>query len=82
MADRLAPLRAAYVTQMQRAYSQSTRGIATPEQRRAWEADARGMIAAHDREEAEKAWDEGYDSAMRDEDRGSSINPYSEGGAS
>lgn len=33
-------------------------------------------LAAHDREVAEKAWDEGYDTAIRDEDRGSSINPY------
>ena len=33
-------------------------------------------LADHDREVAEKAWDEGYDTAMRDEDRGSSINPY------
>ena len=33
-------------------------------------------LADHDREVAEKAWDEGYDTAIRDEDRGSSINPY------
>ena len=40
------------------------------------DARFRRWLAAHDREVAEKAWDEGYDTAIRDEDRGSSINPY------
>lgn len=57
----LAPLRAAYVTQMQRAYRVSSHGIPTPEQRRAWEADADALIAAHDRETAARAWDEGQE---------------------
>lgn len=46
--DPTLPLRAAYVNQMKRLHSQKTRGIATPEQRRVWEDEARGMLAAHD----------------------------------
>ena len=83
----LAPLHAAYVTQMQRAYRVSSRGIPTPEQRRAWEADADALISAHDRETAARAWDEGYQQGRSDQADHSmyhqthTANPHREGGA-
>lgn len=40
----------AWVSAQQRHYRQSTRGIATAEQRLEWEREAEGIIAAHDRE--------------------------------
>lgn len=67
--DKIAQLievRAAYVSQMQRAYHTSTRGIATPEQRREWEAGFDRWLAAHEAEVAERAWDEGYEAATED----------------
>ena len=42
----------AWVSAQQRHYRQSTRGIATVEQRLEWEREAEGIIAAHDREVA------------------------------
>ena len=47
---------AAYVTQMQRAFHQGTRGIATPEQREAWQREAAAAINAV----AARAWDQGW----------------------
>ena len=61
MNDHLTPLRAAYVAQMQRTFRQNTRGIPTPEQRRAWADDANALIAAHDHATAARAWDEGFE---------------------
>ena len=46
---------AAWVSAQQRHYRQSTRGIATVEQRLEWEREAEGIIAAHDREVAVRA---------------------------
>ena len=40
----------AWVSAQQRHYRQSTRGIATVEQRLVWEREAEGIIAQHDRE--------------------------------
>lgn len=48
-------LRAAYVTQMKRAYHSFSRGIATPDDRQQWEAEADQII----RELQADAWDEG-----------------------
>ena len=45
----------AWVSAQQRHYRQSTRGIATLEQRLEWEREAEAIIAAHDREVAAKA---------------------------
>ena len=45
----------AWVSAQQRHYHSSTRGIATPEQRREWEREAEAIIAAHDREVAARA---------------------------
>ena len=45
----------AWVSAQQRHYRQSTRGIATVEQRLKWEREAEGSIAAHDREVAAQA---------------------------
>ena len=45
----------AWVSAQQRHYRQSTRGIATVEQRLEWEREAEAIIAAHDREVAAKA---------------------------
>ena len=42
----------AWVSAQQRHYRQSTRGIATVEQRLEWEREAEEIIAAHDREVA------------------------------
>ena len=41
---------AAWVFAQQRHFYESTRGIATPEQRMAWEREAEEIIAAHDAE--------------------------------
>lgn len=40
----------AWVSAQQRHFCNSTRGIATPEQRLAWEAEAEQIIAQHDQE--------------------------------
>ena len=45
----------AWVSAQQRHFYASTRGIATPEQRMAWEREAEEIIAAHDREVAAQA---------------------------
>lgn len=45
----------AWVSAQQRHYRQSTRGIATVEQRLEWEREAEAIIAAHDREVAAQA---------------------------
>ena len=45
----------AWVSAQQRHYHQSTRGIATVEQRLEWEREAEEIIAAHDREVAAQA---------------------------
>jgi len=50
MSEHLTPLRAAYITQLERTYRRFSRGIPTPEQCHAWEADADAIIAAHDAE--------------------------------
>ena len=55
MSDGIEALKAAYVSQMQRAYHSSTRGIATPEDCQQWEADADRVI----RKAKAEAWDEG-----------------------
>ena len=72
---------ASYVTQRQRAWAQSSRGIATPERRAAWEEEARDAIAAHDAEAKAEAWDEGAE--YMDSDAfwhydGRESNPYRE----
>lgn len=55
----------AWVSARQRHYRQSTRGIATVEQRLEWEREAEGIIAAHDREVAAKALREAADRFLR-----------------
>lgn len=79
MSDGIEALKAAYVSQMQRAYHTLTRGIATPEDRQQWEADAEQVI----REAKAKAWDEGkravYDfqhSMIHDPGLKPPANPY------
>ena len=55
MSDGIEALKAAYVSQMKRAYHSSTRGTATPEDCQQWEADADRVI----RKVKAEAWDEG-----------------------
>ena len=45
----------AWVSAQQRHFHNSTRGVATPEQRIEWEREAEAIIAAHDREVAAQA---------------------------
>ena len=72
---------AAYESQMQRAFHQGLRGIATTEQRAAWRREAVAAIDAV----ADRAWHEGYVAACEhyacdtvfDE---TPISPYESGG--
>lgn len=45
----------AWVSAQQRHFHHSTRGIATPEERMAWEREAKEIIAAHDAEVEKRA---------------------------
>ena len=54
----------AWVSAQQRHYHQSTRGIATVEQRLEWEREAEEIIAAHDREVAAQALRDAAGSAI------------------
>ena len=54
----------AWVSAQQRHYRQSTRGIATVEQRLEWEREAEEIIAAHDREVAAQALRDAAGSAI------------------
>lgn len=60
MSDGIEALKAAYVSQMQRAYHSFTRGIATPEDCQQWEADADRVI----RKAKAEAWDEGMKAGL------------------
>ena len=57
-------LAVAWVSAQQSHYHQSTRGIATPEQRLEWEREAEEIIAAHDREVAARALRDAAGSAI------------------
>lgn len=63
MSDGIEALKAAYVSQMQRAYHSSTRGIATPEDCQQWEADADRVI----REVKAEVWETAYRQGVEDE---------------
>ena len=54
----------AWVSAKQRHFHQSTRGVATVEQRLEWEREAEAIIAAHDREVAAKALRDAAGSAI------------------
>lgn len=80
LAPPLTPLRAAYIDFRRRTFRQSTRGIPTPEQSRAWADDADALIATHDRKVAARAWDEGYmATGGRGHHEREATNPYREG---
>ena len=55
MVSDISRLVAAWVSAQQRHFHNSTRGIATVEQRLVWEREAEEIIAQHDREVAAKA---------------------------
>ena len=62
-------------TEQVRAFALSFGGMRSPEHWDNW-------LAAHDREVAARAWDEGYDDGIRAEARDAAFNPHREGGAS
>lgn len=57
MSGFISELKAAWVGNRRRKFYQSTRGIMTPEERRALEEGFDRKLAEHDRQVAEKAWD-------------------------
>lgn len=79
MSGFISELKAAWVGNRRRKFYQSTRGIMTPEERRALEEGFDRKLAEHDRQVAEKAWAEGYrlkTMTLNDEIIGL-LNPYS-----
>lgn len=65
MSEFIQQAKAAWVGARQRDFNRRTRGIMTPEERKVIEDTFDAALAEHDRQVAERAWDEGA-SAMRD----------------
>lgn len=64
MSEFISELKAAWVGNRRRKFYQSTRGIMTPEERQALEEEFERKLAEHDRQVAERAWDEGQKAGL------------------
>lgn len=79
MSEFIKQVKAAWVGARQRDFNRRTRGVMTPEERRVIEDTFDEVLAEHDRQVAERAWDEGastrrdiYEDVVED-------NPYRKG---